>query len=198
MLKHLPDSAPASVPLSLGGAGLETLIQPRLSLFWGAHTPTRALLTLVAALAGRGYAPRIYDGGNRFDGYYIARLARRVSVRPQELLERIRLSRAFTCFQLAELIENTPADPEPLIVLDLLTTFYDESVPLREVERLLDTSLAHLRRLAACGPVIIGAREPRAPVRARWSLLERLQIAADAAWMLQLPVEGRNAQLSLF
>jgi len=198
MLKHLPDSAPASVPLSLGGAGLETLIQPRLSLFWGAHTPTRALLMLVAALAGRGYAPRIYDGGNRFDGYYIARLARRVSARPQELLERIHLSRAFTCFQLAELIENTPADPEPLIVLDLLTTFYDESVPLREVERLLDTSLAHLRQLAVSGPVIIGAREPRAPVRARWSLLERLQIAADAAWMLQPPVEGRNAQLSLF
>lgn len=198
MPARLPASAQATIPLSLNGVGADALTRPRLSLFWGAHTPTRALLTLAAALAARGHAPRVYDGGNRFDGYYIARLARRASARPQELLERIRLSRAFTCFQLTELIETTPASPDPLILLDALNTFYDESVPLREAEYLLDKSLAQLRLLAASGPVIVGAREPRAPVRARWSLLERLQISADSAWMLRAPEETRTAQLPLF
>jgi len=198
MPAQLPASQPSVIPLSLNGVGVNALMRPRLSLFWGAHTPTRALLTLATALAARGHAPRVYDGGNRFDGYYIARLARRASARPQELLERIRLSRAFTCFQLAELIETTPASPEPLILLDVLNTFYDESVPLREAEYLLDTSLAQLRLLAASGPVIVGAREPRTPVRERWSLLERLQISADSAWMLRTPEETRSAQLSLF
>jgi hypothetical protein len=94
----------------------------------------------------------------------------------------MRLSRAFTCFQLAELIENAPAGAEPLFVLDLLATFYDESVPLRDSERLLATTLAHLRRLAAAGPVIVGAREPQTLVKERWLLLDQLQASADAAW----------------
>jgi hypothetical protein len=136
---------------------------------------------------------RVFDGGNRFDGYYVARLARQLagSLRrptdPHELLGRMRLSRAFTCFQLAELIETAPAGPEPLFVLELLATFYDESVPLADSERLLTTTIANLKRLAAAGPVVVGAREPQMLVKDRWALLDRLQSAADAAWLLRPP-----------
>lgn len=170
---------------------LDTLLQPRLALFWGAHTPTRALLAGLTTLATRGWPLRVFDGGNRFDGYFVARLARRLSTEPRAALQRILLSRAFTCFQLAELIENAPAGPEPLFILDLLTTFYDESVPLRDTERLLAITISHLKRLAAVGPVIVGAREPQALVKERWTLLDRLQIAADAAWLLRDP-EGTS------
>jgi hypothetical protein len=181
---------------------LERLLQPRLMLFWGAHTPTRTLLTAITALAAKGQSLRVFDGGNRFDGYFVARLARRFSLRsnanvnagtssvdadPHAVLSRIRLSRAFTCFQLAELIENTPPGPDPLFVLDFLATFYDESVPLRDTERLLLTTITHFKRLAAYGPVIVGAREPRSLVKDRWMLLDHLQIAADNAWLMRLP-----------
>ena len=166
---------------------LEELRQPRLALFWGANTPTRTLLAMLTALASRGSSVRVFDGGNRFDGYFVARLSRRLSTHPRTILRRIQLSRAFTCFQLAELIENAPAEPEPLFVLDMLTTFYDESVPLRDTERLLATTITHLKRLASVGPVIVGAREPRALVQERWELLDRLQVAADAAWLLRAP-----------
>ena len=191
---------------------LERLLQPRLMLFWGAHTPTRTLLTAITALAAKGQPLRVFDGGNRFDGYFVARLARRFSLRsnendngasngganaetasidvaidPHAVLSRIRLSRAFTCFQLAELIENTPPGPDPLFVLDFLATFYDESVPLRDTERLLLTTISHFKRLAASGPVIVGAREPRSLVKDRWMLLDQLQIAADSAWLMRLP-----------
>jgi len=168
---------------------LDSLLQPRLSLFWGSRTPTRSLLTALTALAVRGADVRTFDGGNRFDGYYVARLARRLSAHPEEALQRIRISRAFTCFQMAELIENSPAGSGPVFVLDLLSTFYDESVPIRDSERLLDSTIAHLHRLAASGPVVVGAREPRTLVKDRWTLLEQLQTGADRTWLLRTPTE---------
>ena len=177
---------------------LEVLLQPRLALFWGANTPTRALLASLTVLAARGHPVRIFDGGNRFDGYFVARLARRLSTDPHTVLSRLQLSRAFTCFQLAELIENTEGSTDPLFVLDLLTTFYDESVPLRDVERLLATVIAHLKRLASAGPVIVGAREPRLLVKERWTLLDRLQVASDVAWLLRSPEETAVVQPTLF
>jgi hypothetical protein len=183
-----------TIPAAPAGL-IDELLRPRLSLFWGAHTPTRTLLTVLTALAADGRPARVFDGGNRFDGYFVARLARRLSPQPYAVLRRIRLSRAFTCFQLAELIEGAPAVPdEPVFVLDLLATFYDESVPLRDGERLLGETLAHLKRLAAVGPVIVGAREPQALVKDRWTLLDRLQAAADAAWMLRAPLPPDELQ----
>jgi hypothetical protein len=48
----------------------------------------------------------------------------------------VRLSRAFTCYQMLALLAETPAGGPPTLVLDLLDTFYDESVPLHESRRL--------------------------------------------------------------
>ncbi len=183
------------LPLPAGDpALLEALMQPRVALFWGAHTPTRALLAMLTALAVRGQALRVFDGGNRFDGYFVARLARRMCKHPYAALERIRLSRAFTCFQLAERIEKTPTGPEPIFVLDLLTTFYDENVPLRDSERLLEITISHLKRLATVSPVIVGAREPRELVKERWAFLDQLQTAADIAWLLRAPEAALERQ----
>jgi len=191
--------AVSQLPLPAGDpALLEALMQPRIALFWGANTPTRALLAMLTALAARGQTLRVFDGGNRFDGYFVARLARRMCKHPYTALERIRLSRAFTCFQLAERIEKTPAGPEPVIVLDLLTTFYDENVPLQDSERLLETTISHLKRLATVSPVIVGAREPRELVKERWAFLDQLQIAADITWLLRAPEASLEQQPRLF
>ena len=186
-----------SIP-GLDPAILEAVHRPRLSLFWGTRAPTQTLLILFTLLAARGETPRLFDGGNRFDGYFVARLARRLTPQPRAVLSRMRLSRAFTCFQLAELIENTPTDSSPLFVLDLLNTFYDESVPPRDVERLLARVIAQLKRLAAVGPVIVGAGESQSLVKERWSLLDQLQAAADLTWMLRPPQEETIAQPRLF
>lgn len=220
MAEILPSPVPttSSTPLSwtdgsLSGtevqrATLEALLQPRISLFWGAQAPTRSLLTAATTIAAGGLPIRLFDGGNSFDGYFVARLARQLALSsargrdlpldPYDILDRMHLSRAFTCFQLAELIENAPAGPEPLFVLDLLATFYDESVPLFDSERLLATTLTHLRRLAAAGPVIVGGREPQTLVKERWLLLDQLQAAADAAWMLRPPAPEPVLQPRLF
>jgi hypothetical protein len=229
MTDRLPSLVPSSKPLvpsdgPLSDAeALEAILQPRLSLFWGTQAPTRSLLTAATTIAAGGLPVRLFDGGNSFDGYFVARLARQLALAsarpmpftdrassrfgtpeghpggdPYDILDRMHLSRAFTCFQLAELIENAPGGLEPLFVLDLLATFYDESVPLRDSERLLATTLTHLRRLAAVGPVIVGGREPQTLVKERWLLLDQLQAAADAAWMLRPPPAETVLQPRLF
>jgi hypothetical protein len=188
----------------LDPAMLAAAQQPCLSLFWGTRAPTKALLAMFTLFGVQGREPRLFDGGNRFDGYFVARLARRLTPQPRTALRKMHLSRAFTCFQLAELLEHTPArglrEPNagPLFVLDLLNTFYDESVPLRDVERLLGVVITHLKRLAAVGPVIVGAREPVSLVKERWGLLHQLQASADTTWMLRPPPGETNEQPRLF
>ena len=199
MLLDRTHSILANFPIpGLDPAILEAVHRPRLSLFWGTRAPAQTLLIMFTLLAARGETPRLFDGGNRFDGYFVARLARRLTPQPRAVLGRMHLSRAFTCFQLAELIENTPTDRSPLFVLDLLNTFYDESVPPRDVERLLGRVIAQLKRLAAAGPVIVGAGEPQSLVKERWGLLDQLQAAADLTWMLRPPQEETLAQPRLF
>jgi len=198
VLPYPPALSGGSIVPALDPRLLEAVAQRRITLLWGARAPTRTLLALLTYVAAQGEPVRVFDGGNCFDGYFVARLARRFQPDPYAVLERIRLSRAFTCFQLAELIENSPGDRSPLFLLNLLDTFYDESVPLRDVERLLATSLTHLKRLATVGPVVVGAQEPRTLVKDRWSLLDQLQAAADGAWLLRAPEERPPLQPRLF
>lgn len=102
----------------------------------------------------------------------------------QAALGRIGLARAFTCHQMVTLLETTPPGADPTLVLDLLNTFYDQSVPLRERRRLLATCLTHLNRLARQGPLAVSARLPPGASR-QDALLERLEAAADRVWRLE-------------
>jgi hypothetical protein len=112
----------------------------------------------------------------------------------KEALGRISLARAFTCYQMLTLLSETPAIPQqPTLVLDLLATFYDESVRAADALHLLENCLADLRRLSAQAPVVVSARPPRpgrgftygfTPESARPELMAALKSAADeiVAW----------------
>src|SRR3989304_4236200 len=81
----LPSLLPALQPETAfpdDPAFLESLFRPRLSLLWGTQAPTRTLLTAATALVAGGTPVRLFDGGNAFDGYFAARLARPPSVLP--------------------------------------------------------------------------------------------------------------------
>ena len=162
--------------------------RPGLFLLIGPRNPNRRLLAAAVRLAYAGQPVRVIDGCNSFDGYFAARLARRLSPEPARLLNRITLSRAFTCFQLAQRISQG-GGAGPLIVLGMLETFYDESVPLAEVKRLLAESLRGLRRWARSAPVIVGAGEPQGPQVERRRLLDLLRGAADRVYTLAEPAE---------
>jgi hypothetical protein len=128
---------------------------------------------------------RVLDGGNSFDGRGIARALRGRHLQPESALARISLARAFTCYQMGALLEAVPAVSSPTIVLELLTTFYDESVALHERQRVLQGCLLRLGELRRLAPVVVSAALPGAdqPVE----LLESLEAAADQIWHFESP-----------
>lgn len=126
------------------------------------HAPPReAMLTVTTRLALVG-SVCVLDAGNQFDAYQVARMARRHTVEMDQVLDRIKVARAFTCYQVVSLFEQVSEAASAHIIFDLLATFYDENVSINESYRLLGIVTEHLKRLRGMTPVIIlGAYPPR-------------------------------------
>lgn len=94
------------------------------------------------------------DGANQISPLLIARFARERGLDPSAFNCLIRVSRAFTCFQLTELIRRVPKfletfDPNVLIVTALPDLFFDEDVRDREARASFEHALEALAKLAA-------------------------------------------------
>jgi hypothetical protein len=150
--------------------------------------------TCIARLALEGTVWAL-DGGDCFAARQVARTLRRQGSALEDALERIRLARAFTCYQMVALLAETPPSPAPILVLELLATFQDENVSLAERQRLLGQSLAHLRRLSSRAAVLVTASLPLE--RQIDGLLQDLEEAADHVWRFENPVVA-TAQYRLF
>lgn len=180
---------------------METLpaaLHNELYLVVGPHSAQLQMLELAARLAEHA-SLRVLDGGNRFNVYLVAHAIRLRTPQLRPALERIQVARAFTCHQVLALLANTPALPgQATLVLDLLSTFYDESVRLTEAQRLLSWALEHLRRLVTAGPVVVSARPPLAAQCDRLPLLGCLQAAASQTvfWPEEQPQD--TPQMALF
>ena len=140
------------------------------------------MLTAHLALTGR---VRLVDAGNCFDGYGLARQLRQQTSYWQQALERVSVARAFTCYQVETLLSELVADVSPVLVLNLLDTFYDENVKLAERLRLLEVSLGELRRLCRMASVAVSSGFPTPDQPAE--LLEVLAGAARQVWSYEEP-----------
>jgi hypothetical protein len=170
---------------SPGSAGGISLPLGRSTLLLVApHAAAPLMLELAARLSTTG-AVRVLDGGNRFNVYPVSQGIRRLTGNIYPCLEQISLARAFTCYQMLALLEETPAIDAPTLLLDFLATFNDESVPLPESLRLLEVCLPHFHRLSAQAPLVISAKPVPAVTLERGALLERLQEIADQQWVLE-------------
>lgn len=168
----------------------------KISLVIAPKAVVESLMTMLSTLALRGRV-LVIDGGNRFDGYALARALRRRTHQVQPALKRVLLSRAFTCYQMTAMLADLPIDGTPVVILDMLSTFLDENVNLPRRRRLLDTSLNLLRRISKGAPVAVWARScANAGDEDRQLLIPLLEAAHDV-WELQAP-EPPTHQLPLF
>ena len=156
----------------------------RLLVLTAPHAAGALMLELAARLSTAGEL-RVLDGGNRFNVYPVARAARRYTADLTGALARIRLSRAFTCYQMVELLADTPSDGLPTLVIDLLATFYDDNVQLAESQRLLSKCIPHLQRLSQFAPVVVSAKPPAPLCLQKGVLAEALQAASGGSWQLE-------------
>src|SRR5512134_492985 len=76
---------------------------PSKVLFWG--DGAGGISSYVAGwMAGHGMDVILLDGANRFDPYTVSFFARSIFISPETLLKKIRMARAFTCYQMATLM----------------------------------------------------------------------------------------------
>jgi hypothetical protein len=145
-------------------------------LVHGAPASSVTYLALYMAFAGvaRRMPVIFLDGGNSFDPYLIAKLARKTGFRPEDLLRRIYISRAFTCHQMQALVVDRLEgalqrySTTVAIVSGLLDTFYDEDVPFGEAYALLKTAAATFIRLGGQGVhILLACPDTHLPIESR-------------------------------
>jgi hypothetical protein len=144
---------------------------------------SQTMLTFAARLAL--YTPlHVLDGGNRFNARQVARLLRQQNAPDlYQALSGIQVRRAFTCYQMTALLEDTPPSSHPCLAIDLLDTFYDESAPLPERRSLAECCMQQLRSLSSLAPTIASVRPPQPSRADPTGLLEIVQNAGDLLWL---------------
>ncbi len=170
-------------------------------LFWGEGAGGIASYA-AGWMVGRGTKVIVLDGANRFNPYIVSSFARKALLPPEAILKRIRIARAFTCYQMATLVgERLPAFLERergeaqagkprVILLGLLTTFLDEDVPERESSLLLERVLSRVGGMAQKGVSFL-LFQPSVPFGSkRASLMKRVSQFSDMSWRITWEDKG--------
>lgn len=202
MLLPLHTAPPA--PLS-PQALFQSFAEPtgKMYLAYGDRLVFRLSLVLAAQELSRGGSIAIVDGGNRFDVHTITNFARERRLDPDALLNRVFVSRGFTCYQMEAAI--TSRLPEFLarknsrvaMIFGLLDTFYDEQAPLREVRQILNRVLHALHAMKKNNiSLLLASTEYNVLPKERNQLFVQLKSAMDNVYHLTLDTDNKP-QLSL-
>lgn len=194
-----PDFTPTR-PLVPSPAKPWTLPGRGLTVFYGcAEMPRLSHYFLPQAIA-QGKKIVCLDGANRLDSLLIARLARERGFEPSAFNERIRCARAFTCYQLSELLARVPRllqsfPADVLMVTALPDLYFDEDVREGDAIASFRGALQELERLTRLLPVAVfsGAASSIMPRR---KFLPQLAARADCVWRLSAG-QGRPITFAL-
>ena len=153
--------------------------------------PYRHRLLIAAAELARYTSLLVLDCGRQFDASIVARAARG----KPEIIDRIQVQRAFICYEAVKLLERAPVGKMPILVLDFLSTFYDENVKMHTRKFLLESSLMHFQRLSRGGGLAVAIHPPSS--HDDFYLFQRLYSSASQVSRYEVP-EAESRQLSLF
>ena len=124
------------------------------------------------------------DGANQISPLLLARFARERHAEPSEVNSLIRVARAFTCFQLTELVRRVPKTLEKfsadvLIVTALPDLYFDEDVRDREARASFEHALEGLANLAPLSLSIAVFSDATSFKTKRRDFFQRLRNQAD-------------------
>jgi hypothetical protein len=137
---------------------LWALPEQGLAVFHGHPDVPRLFHYFLPRLIAQARPVLCLDGANRFDPLLIARFARERGVEAAVFNQRIRVARAFTCFQLTELLVRAPRwlakfPARALVVTALPDLYFDEDVREREATASFQRALEALRALQRQRPL---------------------------------------------
>jgi hypothetical protein len=130
-----------------------TLPSRGLAVFHGDKDTARLSHYFLPRLLLQGKRVLMLDGANGADPRLLERLARQRRVPFEQFSRQMQIARAFTCFQLTELIARAPRlltdfPAEVLIVTAFPELYYDEDVHDWDAQVAFEQALADLQRLA--------------------------------------------------
>ena len=127
---------------------------PRLLLIETEGRPGEGITELFALMALRGPFYAI-AGGEWLPTYALVRSLRRRTTAIHDVLDRIRLARPFTCYQVLDLLTDIGPERYPVLVLDFLHHFHNPDIPLDVRRRVLRQCCKRLERLALLRPLLV-------------------------------------------
>ncbi|MGH9787732.1 MAG: hypothetical protein ACRD4U_03390 [Candidatus Acidiferrales bacterium] len=155
----VPRSQVAFAPAALGALA-SCALKPGLVFLHGHEQSSRLAHYFLAAPLARGETVLFLDAANCFDPFKVAKFARRCGREPKEFLARVRVSRAFTCFQMAELVERVPEAARPclpqagvrtrcVVLTGFPDIFDDEEIPAAQARAAFARIRPHFRLWSA-------------------------------------------------
>jgi hypothetical protein len=178
-----------------------------LAVFYGRPETLRLFHYFLPRLLAEGKQVLCLDGANRFDPLLIARLARQRGIAAAEFNRRIRVARAFTCFQLTELLVRVPRfiekfSADVLIVTALPDLYLDEDVRDRDAAVAFRHALDALRvlRPLPLGVAVFSDATRRGGPRPGGSGPRRAmftQLTAQATELWRFALDGEDGKLRL-
>lgn len=166
---------------------LEKESRPGCHLFCGTSRTSALALPFAAFFAARGETVAVVEAANNFNLYRLTEWARRRGLAPLEVLNRLRIARSFTPFQLAVILEHIDRDmrrygASRLLVTGLPDCLYDEELSEVEARNTFARCRRSLERLAAQTPVLAFAEAPPHIVAGRTRFQETLLKLACTAF----------------
>lgn len=167
-----------------------------LTVFHGAGNAARLSHYFLPRLLVEGKRVVYLDGANRIDPLLIARFARQRGQEPSAFNRRIRVARAFTCFQLTELLARVPGalrrfPADILIVTALPDLYFDEDVREGDARACFEQALKRLRRLAQPPLSVAVFSDARSFVTARRRFFGQLTAHADQVWKFEVQANDK-------
>jgi hypothetical protein len=188
-----------SVPLMSQSARPWRLPARGLALFHGAGETARLSHYFLPRLLMESKRVLFLDGANCADPRLIARFARERGVAFSEFSQRIQIARAFTCFQLTELIRRVPQflqkfPAEVLMVTALPDLYFDEDVRDWDARVAFAQALAGLCRWVSLplAVAVFSSAPDFAPSPARREFFEQVSAAATEVWRFNLNDDARS------
>ena len=150
-----------------------------LTLFAGAPVASPLALPFCAPFLARGETVVVVDGANAFNLYRLTEWARRQRLDSPALLNRLRVARAFTPFQLETILHHSGAEMERtravrLVITGLPDCLYDEELTEPEARATFARCRKQVSRLAERFAVLAFSDPPAHPVGGRRRFWESL------------------------
>ncbi len=136
------------------------------------------------------------DGANQISPLLLARFARERGLDPSSVNSLIRVARAFTCFQLTELVRRVPKtlqkfSADVLIVTALPDLYFDEDVRDREARASFEHALEGLANVAPLSLSLAVFSDATSFKTKRRDFFQRLRTQADHVVKAQSTPENK-------